>query len=271
MKRKDSVAKRAGDFFSGNGFYIVLLLCVAVIGVSAWAMLSRDVVRDSLDLPVIGEVEMEDRAQLPPSEPTFGETGRQPPVVRPTETPEMRPTPQPEEETFLYYDDEPAESVEQPSEAPTPPQTEAPAQAEPEELRFVWPVSGEVEVPHSLDELIFDRTMGDWRTHAGIDIRAELGETVLAITGGVVERIFHDDLLGTTVVISHGNGLQSLYANLMEQPTVEVGQWVSMGTPIGAVGGTALAKSGIVHHLHLEVFEDGARVDPMLFLPERHV
>jgi len=261
MKRKDGFAKRAGTFLAGSGFYLVLLLCVGVIGVSAWAMLSRDVTSGGIDLPVIAEVE--DWAQLPPGVPTIGTT---------TPSPTPQETQQPEDdETFFFDREEEEEEEEEPeeTESPAEEEPEEPAHVEPAPLQFVWPVTGEVEVPHSLDNLIFDRTMGDWRTHAGIDIRAELGETVLAVTGGVVERIFHDDLLGMTVIISHGNGLRSLYANLMENPLVEEGQWVSMGVPIGAVGATALSKSGVVHHLHLEIFEDGERVDPLRFLPER--
>lgn len=262
MKRKDGFAKKASTFLAGSGFYLVLLLCIGVIGISAWAMLSRDIASGGLDLPVIAEVE--DWAQLPPSVPTIGGTQQTP-----------QETQQPEgNETFLFgRDDEEAAEPEE-SEPPAEETVEeepAPPPPEPAPRQFVWPVSGDVEVPHSLDSLIFDRTMGDWRTHAGIDIRADLGETVLAITGGVVERIFHDDLLGMTVVISHGDGLRSLYANLMEHPLVEEGQWVSMGTPIGAVGTTALAKSGIVHHLHLEMFDSGEQVDPMRFLPERNL
>jgi len=255
MKRKDGLAKRAGNFLAGSGFYVVLLLCVGVIGVSAWAMLSRDITPNELDLPVIAEIE--DWAQLPPSIPTISGA-----------TPTPQETEEPDDETFLFGRDEEEEAEE--TDPPAEELPEAPAHVEPAPLQFVWPVSGEVEVYHSLDSLIFDRTMGDWRTHAGIDIRADLGETVLAITGGVVERIFHDDLLGMTVIISHGNGLRSLYANLMEHPLVEEGQWVSMGVPIGAVGATALSKSGVVHHLHLEVFENGERVDPLHFLPERN-
>jgi len=265
MKKKDGFSKRAGDFLGGSGFYIVLLLCVAVIGVSAWTMLSRNLAPEGLDLPVLGELEADDWARVPPSTPTWSGTDREP-VIRPQPP---RESPEPQEDETFFNRDEPEET---PSEPPAEePAQEQPAHVEPEPLQFVWPVSGVVEVPHSLDQLIFDRTMGDWRTHPGIDIRADLGETVLAITGGIVERIFHDDLLGTTVLISHGNGLRSLYANLMEQPVVEEGQWVSMGTPIGAVGATALAKSGVVHHLHLELFENGAQVDPLLFLPERGV
>ena len=34
----NSSGKRLEGFFTGKGFYIVLFLCVAVIGVSAWMM-----------------------------------------------------------------------------------------------------------------------------------------------------------------------------------------------------------------------------------------
>ena len=260
MNRKEGFFKRTGDFMAGRGFYVVLLLCVAVIGVSAWALLGGDATEeDMLSLPVVGEVE--DLAQQPPGVPTMGEATRPRPPV----------TPRPGNQETFFGRGDPEEVPETPEEVPvpeeTPPPPEQPAVQEP--LQFVWPVGGRVEVYHSMDQLIFDRTMGDWRTHAGMDIAAELGEPVLAVAAGTVERIYHHDLLGTTVVISHGNGLQSLYANLAEVPVVEEGQWVGMGTPIGAVGTTALAKSGVVHHLHLEMIEDGVQVDPLEFLPER--
>ena len=257
MNRKDGFSKRAGEFLAGRGFYIVLILCVAVIGASAWAMLANTV-DDRAALPVIREVE--DLAQLPPSIPTQGGAEQ----VRPTVTP--RP---PDRETGYAPDGQSGEETMAPS--PPPPPVETPAQPviAPEPIQFVWPVGGRVEVPHCLETLVFDRTMGDWRVHVGVDIAAPLGEQVLAVAAGTVERIFHDDLLGTTVVIGHGGGIQSLYANLAEVPVVTEGQWVGMGTPIGAVGATALAKRGVVHHLHLEILENGVSVDPLLFLPAR--
>jgi len=190
-------------------------------------------------------------AQLPPRVPAWNEQ-----TPRPTPPPLAAP-----EEVFFSRDAEPSE--------PTPPPEETPPPPDPAPVQFVWPVYGRVETSHSAEHLIFDQTMGDWRTHVGIDIAAELGEPVLAIAAGTIERVFHDDLLGTTVVINHGGGLQSLYANLMEVPTVEEGQWVAMGTPIGAVGATAIAKAGLVHHVHLEVIEHGVQVDPLRFLPPR--
>ena len=259
MNKKDSFANRAGDFFAGKGFYIVLILCVAVIGASAWAMLANNGTDDGLSIPVVNE--LDEMAELPPRVPVMATPG-----IQERET----PTPQPEDRETWWGREEAVEPTPEPPAATPPPAT--PPQEVVEEVRptqFVWPVGGTVEVPHSVDALIFDQTMGDWRTHAGIDISADLGERVRAIAPGIVKDIVHHDLLGTMVIIDHGGGLQSLYANLAELPTVEVGQWVDMGTFIGAVGNTALAEVGVVTHLHLEIMDNGVRVDPLLFLPPR--
>ena len=48
--------------------------------------------------------------------------------------------------------------------------------------------------------------MQDWRTHNGIDIAATAGQAVASIADGTVTAIYEDDYLGTTVVLSHGNG-----------------------------------------------------------------
>lgn len=39
-KKNDSGQSKLEGFFAGKGFYIVLFLCIAVIGVSAWTLLS---------------------------------------------------------------------------------------------------------------------------------------------------------------------------------------------------------------------------------------
>ena len=256
MRQSGDFSRRLGDFFAGKGFYIVLILCVAIIGASAWAMLTNNRADLGIEIPVFGEINP--APDLPPGIPTIG--GAQ--------TPSPSPTPD-DEDAFFFRDEEDDEDEQEQTPTDPPPETDHPTVVEPEQLQFVWPVSGAVELTHSLDRLIFDHTMGDWRTHAGIDIAANLGEPVIAIAAGVVERIFTDDLLGRVVLINHGNGLRSLYANLMENPVVEEGKWINMGTPIGAVGNTALAKSGSVHLLHLEMFQDGEQIDPLLFLPER--
>ncbi len=49
---------------------------------------------------------------------------------------------------------------------------------------FVLPVSGAILQAYSGDELVYNETLGDWRTHNGVDYSAALGEEVIApVTG----------------------------------------------------------------------------------------
>ena len=71
---------------------------------------------------------------------------------------------------------------------------------------------------------------------------------------------------GTTVTISHAGGYQTVYASLQEHPSVEIGDSVSAGQTIGAVGDTAAAEAAQGPHLHFSVTKDGDVVDPDDFL-----
>ena len=131
---------------------------------------------------------------------------------------------------------------------------------------IVPPLNGEELAAFSMDELRYSETMGDWRTHDGVDIAAETGQLVQAACAGTVTDVRDDDLMGTTVILSHDNGYDTLYANLEEVATVGVGDSVSAGEVIGAVGRTALSESSMPPHLHFAVTRDGEYVDPAEFL-----
>ena len=131
---------------------------------------------------------------------------------------------------------------------------------------IVTPVHGEVLMAFSMEELTYNPTMEDWRTHNGIDIAAASGTTVLAACNGQVLAVEEDALMGTTVILEHDGGYQTTYANLQSQPTVEAGDSVSAGQIIGAVGTTALIETAEGPHLHFSVSRDGDTVDPEEFL-----
>ena len=168
------------------------------------------------------------------------------------------------DETENVFIPEPPEVVEE-----EPVVQEIPTQPQPVVSNgyYIWPVSGQIENVYSVDALIYNKTMADWRTHDGLDITAQLGDVVLSVSAGTVKQVFDDDMFGTTVVIDHGNGVCSVYSNLAATPTVSVGQSVGVGEIIGSVGDTALCESGEVSHLHFAMTKDGESVDPAEYLP----
>ena len=248
MEKKKNFGAALESFFAGKGFYIVLFLCVAVIGVSAWTMLAGDMGGETAELDTLSEqTEPEDELL-----PTFTEGGL------------------PEEEAAPVVNIEPEEPVQQQSpevysEAGAAPQSQSAPESVP--VYFVRPVAGETENPYSMDALQYNRTMRDWRTHDGIDIAAELGAQVKAVADGSVEKVYSDDALGTTVVLLHSGGLRSIYCNLAETPTVKEGDAVATGSVIGSVGSTALSETGEVNHLHFAMSLNGSSVDPEDYLP----
>ena len=131
---------------------------------------------------------------------------------------------------------------------------------------IVSPLSGETVAAFSMDELAYSETLADWRTHDGIDIKADAGTQVLAASSGTVLSVADDDLMGTTVVIAHDGGYETTYSNLQSVPTVAPEQYVSAGQVIGAVGTTSLAEASMAPHLHFSVTKDGEIIDPQEFL-----
>jgi len=100
--------------------------------------------------------------------------------------------------------------------------------------------------------------------HAGIDYSAQIGAPVLATADGTVVYSGNKGAYGKVVEIDHGQGLLTKYAHL-SQIEVRLGQKVTRGQPIGAVGNTGRSTGP---HLHYEVRLDGIALDPQRFLLE---
>lgn len=248
---KRTILEKMGDFVLGKGFYIVLALCVAVIGISGYYLIRGTA------------------STLEGSEPVTGS----PTLVLPDPQAD-EPQPGLAEEPAVNADPDPVQ--EEPVGTGTKQSGAEPVQQEPQPQEperpdwvvYTWPVKGQILRDFSVETLSPDPTLGDWRTHGGLDIAAGQGLEVAAMCPGTVSAVYDDGLMGTTVVIDHGDGLTAVYSNLSAQPTVESGDSVETGTVIGTVGDTAIAESGLASHLHLEVSLNGELVDPREFLPE---
>jgi murein DD-endopeptidase MepM/ murein hydrolase activator NlpD len=100
------------------------------------------------------------------------------------------------------------------------------------------------------------------RPHEGIDLAAPYGTPVVAPAAGVVERVTVQTGYGNVLEIDHGNGVETKYAHL-SRIDVHVGQHVTRGQPIAAVGNTGLSTGP---HLHYEVHVNGKVVDPLTYV-----
>ena len=255
MNRKPNLFEKIGNFVTGKGFYLVILICVAAIALSGF-YLYRSVsgaLEGPEDQPVSGSASLAPEASRPVVSASPKVTAKPNPSPSGSPKPAVSPSPSPA-----------VSAAPSPSPSPSPSSSPSPAA-----LVFTWPVNGSVISPHSVEALAYDPTMGDWRTHAGIDIGASVGTEVKATAAGTVTAIYEDDLYGTTIVIDHGKDLTSVYSNLAAVPTVKVGAKVSTGTVIGTVGNTAPAESRLSPHLHFALYHYDVAVDPMDYLPER--
>lgn len=143
----------------------------------------------------------------------------------------------------------------------------APVVEEPSELlpQVVSPLDGTTVTVFSMNELLYDETMGDWRTHEGLDIQASDGDAVKTAAGGTVQSVTRDELMGTTVTIAHSGGYVTYYSSLRSDPPISEGQQVYAGDIIGYVG-TAAAESDMGPHLHFAVSKDGTLIDPQEYV-----
>ena len=100
---------------------------------------------------------------------------------------------------------------------------------------------------------------GGRRHHNGIDIGSPHGANVFAADSGTVITSAYSSGYGNYIVISHGNGVTTLYAHLSTRK-VSSGNTVSKGQVIGLIGSTGVSTGP---HLHFEVSVNGSRINPM--------
>jgi len=124
---------------------------------------------------------------------------------------------------------------------------------------LMWPVSGQITSPFGVRR---HPVFGDMRQHSGIDIAASHGTSVVAADSGTVITSTYNSSYGNYVVISHGNGMTTLYAHLSSR-SVSQGATVSRGQQIGLIGSTGISTGP---HLHFEVSVNGSRINPRLKL-----
>lgn len=112
-----------------------------------------------------------------------------------------------------------------------------------------------------------NKTLNIYYEHEGLDFTAAAGTQVLAAESGVIESIYKEDiLLGTEIVIDHGNGLKTVYRFVTEAEGLKVGDEVEKGEVIATIAEANGNEYKDGAHLHFEILQDGKNVDPALHL-----
>ncbi|HFQ89688.1 MAG TPA: hypothetical protein ENK27_06385 [Desulfobulbus sp.] len=98
--------------------------------------------------------------------------------------------------------------------------------------------------------------------HAGIDFKGDTGDKVHATGDAVVKQVGYNKGLGRFIILSHGNGYETVFAHL-EKQLVKKGDHVTRGQVIGLMGNTGRSTGS---HLHYEVRYHGRAINPMKYI-----
>jgi murein DD-endopeptidase MepM/ murein hydrolase activator NlpD len=127
------------------------------------------------------------------------------------------------------------------------------------DLRLVYPLASPAEQIDPWGWRWSERR-GAWRMHTGVDLAAAQGTAVLAARAGRVVLVESVGGYGLSVLIDHGQGLETLYAHLLDA-AVAAGQAVEAGGVIGRLGMSGQATGP---HLHFELRQRGGSAEAPL-------
>jgi murein DD-endopeptidase MepM/ murein hydrolase activator NlpD len=132
-----------------------------------------------------------------------------------------------------------------------------------------WPVVGEIVMDYSVDHVLYDKTLDQYRTNDDIRIAAQPGTPVKASASGVVTKVEKTRKDGNVVVIDNGNGWTTTYGQLMDSVLVKEGEVVKSGQVIGGVSSPTIYGVLLGNHLIFEVSKDEVAIDPKTVLAAR--
>ncbi|OPZ90466.1 MAG: Murein DD-endopeptidase MepM [Firmicutes bacterium ADurb.Bin419] len=280
-EKKES-QKRVLDFFDKRGFYIVLTLCITIVGVTAALITAKNISSSDYDQDEIITDEMasnistEDEssisiAAVPSDLESTTKTS--------TEAPKgiVKTTPAKQDSKVTGEPKKTGESkASQKTAVPSKSSSGAKASTDNSQSStenagksFAMPVFGEISFEYAQDKLVYSKTLDEWRSHAGVDLKAARGTPVKVVADGVVTEIKNDPRLGVTIIVDHSSGLKTVYANLANGDMVTPNQKVKQGEVIGSVGNTASFESAEPAHLHFEVLKNNKNVNPSDYLPNK--
>jgi murein DD-endopeptidase MepM/ murein hydrolase activator NlpD len=226
IKRRDQRGLNRSSvaaFLDKQGIYLVMFVCLAVIGIAAYFTLGG------------GRQQAKGIAPTPSTKQAGQILTPVPATPQPTTTPLPRTA--------------------------TPAITPKPAVVVAQ--KGILPVSGTVLRAFSMTDPVYFETLNAWMIHNGVDLACPEGTGVKASLDGTVKSVTNDPDTGYTIVLSHANKTETVYGNLAAPEGIEVGRKVKQGDVIGSVGKSAQNVIGDPPHLHFAYLVNGKYQDPL--------
>lgn len=127
---------------------------------------------------------------------------------------------------------------------------------------LVWPVSGNVLIPYSMEKTVYFSTLEQYKYNPALIIAATEGESISAAAAGKVTDVFYNEEIGSAVKVEIGNGYELTYGQL-ENIAVSKGDYVDKGSIIGNVAAPTKYYSIEGTNVYFALTLNGIPVDPM--------
>ena len=127
---------------------------------------------------------------------------------------------------------------------------------------LMMPVSGQLAAGYGW---VYSSHLGEWYYNPGLTLAVPQGTAVHAAWAGRVLSVSNQPLMGLTVAVDDGGGMETVYGHL-GQADVAAGNAVSQGTVIGTVGGPSLYSRQPDAHLDFQVWQGSQSVNPENYL-----
>ena len=125
--------------------------------------------------------------------------------------------------------------------------------------KLSWPVQGPIISKFGTSR---NPDTGVVIENVGIDIQANNGTYVKSVLDGVVSTITYIRGHGNIIIIDHGGGFSTVYAQI-DKITVHENEYVQKGNAIASV---VKAEDGSVSKLHFEVWGNQNKLNPQIWL-----
>jgi len=128
--------------------------------------------------------------------------------------------------------------------------------------KLPWPIQGSIISKFGTSR---NPNTGVVIENVGIDIQAKNGTYVKSVLDGVISTITYIRGHGNVIIIDHGGGFSTVYAQI-DNITVHENEYVQKGEVIASV---VKAEDGSVSKLHFEVWGNQNKLNPQIWLVQQ--